>query len=189
MIESVLIAAIFAGLTFTVFLFYAVFNEKRAYTIAHFVIAIFGRFDFLKKRMVTAQHKLESDVGIFSKALEENMTFKLVVLNAMVTVFLRILDVLRLYVVLLAFGGDTSILFVFVAFTISRLSVFVPVLPGGIGAVESGIVIGLSLGGVPVALGAAVAIVDRLLTFIVLAFGGALGLSSFDFNAKELREY
>ena len=64
-----------------------------------------------------------------------------------------------------------------------------PVLPGGIGAVESGIVIGLSLGGVPVALGAAVAIVDRLLTFIVLAFGGALGLSSFDFNAKELREY
>ncbi|MCK4550346.1 MAG: flippase-like domain-containing protein [Candidatus Aenigmarchaeota archaeon] len=189
MIEAVLIAAIFVGMAFTAFLFYAMFNEKRAYKIAHFMIAVFGRIDFLKKRMVAAQRKLASDVCIFSEALEKNMTFKLVVLNAIVTVFLRIFDVLRLYVVLLAFGGDTSILFVFVAFTISRLSVFVPVLPGGIGAVESGIVVGLSLGGVPVALGAAVAIVDRILIFTVLALGGTLCLSSFDLKAKELREH
>ncbi len=189
MIETVLIAAIFVGMAFTAFLFYAVFNEKRAYAIAHFMIAIFGRFDFLKKRMDAAQCKLESDVRVFSEALEKNMSLKLVVLNVTVAIFLRIFDVLRLYVVLLALGGDTSILFVFIALTISRLSVFVPVIPGGIGAVESGIVIGLSLGGVPAVLGAAVAIVDRILIFMVLALGGALCLSSFDLKAKELREH
>ena len=183
--ENVLVSAIFVSVVITGFLFYAIFNEKRAYKIADKFLLLFNRFDFLKEKIANIRIKLKEDVRLFSNTLQNNMNFKLIMWNILLTVVLRLSELVRLYFVLFAFGSSVGISYLIIAITIARISVFVPGLPGGIGAVEAGLVSGLILGGVTLPIAVSVAIADRFLSFGILAIFGVLSLHSLKLTVKE----
>ena len=183
--EHVLVSAIFVSVVITGFLFYAVFNEKRAYKIADKFLLLFNRFDFLKEKIANIRIKLKEDVRIFSNTLRNNMNFKLILWNILLTVVLRFSELVRLYFVLFAFGESVGISYLIIAITFARLSVFVPGLPGGIGAVEAGFVSGLILGGITLPVAVSVAIADRVLSFGILAIFGVLSLHSLKLTTKD----
>ncbi len=74
-------------------------------------------------------------------------------------------EILRVYIVFLAFGVNVSPVIIAEVFIISTLLGMIPLLPGGLGAVDGVMIILFSAAGVPPSISAAATIVERLISF------------------------
>lgn len=74
-------------------------------------------------------------------------------------------EILRVYVVFSAFNVNVSLLLIAEVVIISTLLGMIPLLPGGLGAVDGVMVILFSAAGIPPSISAAATIVERLISF------------------------
>jgi len=79
-------------------------------------------------------------------------------------------EIIRVYIIFMAFNTPISLEAIAVVFLISTLIGIVPLLPGGLGAVDGMMILLFSIAGVPPSVSAAATIIERLISFGCLHF-------------------
>ncbi len=166
-----LLLAIGVGILILGSLIYTSLNRKASLTVTLFFTSILKKFRIFKNHILRFESNLEHNIHVFNTALRE-ISFMTIISTMSISVFSRVLDVLRLYLVILALGGGIDPLFIVIAIAFATVASIVPLLPGAIGAVEPAMIAGFVLGGVSLPLATAVVIVDRI---IVLGLNTSLG--------------
>jgi hypothetical protein len=88
-------------------------------------------------------------------------------------------EIIRLYIIFLAFNYPVSLGLIAAIFVIAALIGLVPLLPGGLGAVDGMMILLFSIAGVPPSISAAATIIERLISFWLPSFLGILVLPYF----------
>jgi len=168
-----IIAAIVVGILSLVS-FLSIVDRKRALNIATFIINLFSRFSFLKKRMSGTKTKIKRIVSEFHDGAKYGLNLKIFGLGTIISFIIWFSSFLRQYIVFIAIGYNIDIA-VFVAVVVIVLMIsYIPTLPGGIGIREASSIGLYTLLGVPSEYAAAAVIVDRLISYwFVCLFGYA----------------
>jgi len=155
-------------------LFYIVYLSIRgdkAYRTARRAVLFLKRFKFLRPRMKAAEKKLKEEVAIYSTTVREGFYLN-TVLNAIISIVLIGLEVMRLQLLLLALGYNISLLSIIIAFGAVILAGIVPSPPGGVGLVEPVGIGAFLMGGLTLAQATTLILIDRLVMTGIVALIG-----------------
>ncbi len=95
------------------------------------------------------------------------------------------LEILRVYLIFAAFGAPVSILVIAEVFILATLIGMIPLLPGGLGAVDGIMIVFYSAAGVSPSVSAAVTVVERLISFWMVSAMGIAALPYFGSSVAE----
>ena len=95
------------------------------------------------------------------------------------------LEILRVYVVFLALNVNAPLEIIAAVFVISTLIGMIPLLPGGLGAVDGMMILLYSYAGIPASVSAAATIVERLISFWMTSIIGVAVMPYFGVDAVE----
>lgn len=95
------------------------------------------------------------------------------------------LEILRVYLIFAAFGAPVSILVIAEVFILATLIGMIPLLPGGVGAVDGIMIVFYSAAGVSPSVSAAVTVVERLISFWMVSAMGIAVLPYFGSSVAE----
>ena len=95
------------------------------------------------------------------------------------------LEILRVYLIFAAFGAPVSILVIAEVFILATLIGMIPLLPGGLGAVDGIMIVFYSAAGVSPSVSAAVTVVERLISFWMVSAMGIAVLPYFGSSVAE----
>ncbi len=152
-------------------LVYTSLNRKASLAVTLFFTSILKKVGIFKKYILKFEENLSHNIDVFNSALRE-VSFRTIVSTMGISVLARVLDVLRLYLIIIALGGSIDPSFIVIAIALGTVASLVPFLPGSIGAVEPAMIAGFMLGGLGFPLATAVVIVDRI---IVLGLNTSIG--------------
>lgn len=165
-------------------LIYTSLNRKASLVVTLFFTSIVKKLGIFKKHVLKFEDNLEQNIDIFNGTLRE-VSPRTVVSTMSITVLIRLLDILRLYIIILALGGSADPLSIVIAVAFATVAAVVPLLPGAIGAVEPAMIAGFVLCGLDFPLAAAVVIVDRI---IVLGLNTTIGFGAMYFLGYKSKE-
>lgn len=94
-------------------------------------------------------------------------------------------DIIRVYIVFSAFDVDVSLTVIAQVFIIASLISMIPLIPGGLGAVDGMMIVLYSYAGVPPSISAAATILERLISFWMTSVIGIAFLPYFGANVVE----
>ena len=95
------------------------------------------------------------------------------------------MEILRVYCVFLAFGANVSLVVVAEVFIIACLVGMVPLLPGGLGAVDGIMILFYSGAGITASISAAATVIERLISFWMTTILGLVALSIYGANVLD----
>ena len=87
-----------------------------------------------------------------------------------------IFEILRVYVVFLAFGANVSPVLIGEVFILASFVGMIPLLPGGLGAVDGIMILFYASAGITASISAAATVVERLISFWMTTFIGLIFL-------------
>ena len=176
-VHYILVFALFFSIFILVVTIYLCINLKMAKRLILGLINFFGRF-FPKIKEYS--HLVEEKIIIFNSTVLRISKDKTAMAKAMLISFLILFcGFFRVYFVFLAVGYDVSFIVPIIVTIIAILVNIVPLLPGGLGTTEGVMILIFSIFGVPAAVSASIALLDRLLSFWLGIFiGGACFLYS-----------
>lgn len=168
-ITGVLIAAVLMVLIFFILLIYASINKKFGDKVTRLISKI-AKNKFLvklhKKDPEVLEKRIILAVDEFQLSMQEMIRHNHILLYALPLSFIIWgFEMLRVYLVFLAFGADVSILLIAVAFVLSSLIGMLPLLPGGLGTVDGLMILIFSSAGISPSVSAAVTVIERLISF------------------------
>ncbi|NYB51798.1 MAG: UPF0104 family protein [Methanobacteriaceae archaeon] len=99
--------------------------------------------------------------------------------------FIWALEILRVYLVFVALNINVPLEIIAAVFVISTLIGMIPLLPGGLGAVDGMMILLYSYAGIPPSVSAAATIVERLISFWMTSILGVAVLPYFGADAVE----
>ena len=102
-------------------------------------------------------------------------------------------EILRVYLVFSAFGANVDLIIIGEVFIVACLVGMIPLLPGGLGAVDGLMIIFYSAAGVPASISAAATVIERLISFwmttiigmVIMPYYGADVLSKISGSSSE----
>ncbi len=143
---------------------YMSFNREFGRKVSLWLVSIVNRFS-KKERSEIEKNALKAIHG-FQNSIQTMVKDKNVLMYGLPISFLIwILEILRVYIVFSAFGVDVSFVIIAEVFIISSLLGLIPLLPGGLGAVDGIMILLFSAAGVPPSISAAATLVERLISF------------------------
>lgn len=172
-------------------LVYMVLNENFSQKVSNFIIKIVRRF--YKKNSEALENKIFEIVEGFQDTMQIMFDRNDIAKYALPLSFvIWILEILRVYLVFLAFGANVSPIVIGEVFIMASLVGMIPALPGGIGAVDGIMIIFYSMAGISTSISAAATVIERLISFWMVTIIGMCivpyyGKSVFDkisFNPK-----
>ena len=173
------------GITIAVaILIYVCINEAFGVKITKWVIRIVKRFykkydESTEKRIVEAVISFQSTMNL----LLRNRTILLYAFPLSFVIWF--FEILRVYFVFLAFGANISPIVIGEVFIIASLVGMVPLLPGGLGAVDGIMILLYSGAGLTASLSAAATLVERLISFWMATFLGLIFMMMFGTNVLD----
>jgi hypothetical protein len=181
----VVYSLIFAVILLLVIFFVAIYmslNEKAGEKITLWIVGIvkiFYKKDNLENRAINAISGFQNSMRIMIK--DKNVLTYGLAISFIIWLF----EILRVYIVFSAFGVDVSLIIIAEVFIISSLLGLVPLLPGGLGAVDGIMIILFSAAGVPPSISAAATLVERLISFWMTSIIGMILLPYFGTSVVE----
>jgi uncharacterized protein (TIRG00374 family) len=164
LIVYVLIAAVIVLLVLFFVALYMSLNKKFGKKVTLWLVGIIKRIS-RKKHSKLEENALKAIHG-FQNSMRTMVKDRNVLMYGLPLSFvIWIFEILRVYVVFSAFNVEVSLLVIAEVFIISSLLGLVPLLPGGLGAVDGVMIILFSAAGVPPSISAAATIVERLISF------------------------
>lgn len=170
-------------------LIYMCINEDFGLKLTNWLIKIVKKF--YKKYSNETDMKIKNAVFGFQGTMNVLIRDKNVLRFALPLSFIIwMFEILRVYFVFLAFGANISPVVIGEVFIIASLVGMVPLLPGGIGAVDGIMILFYSGCGITTSISAAATVIERLISYwmttlvglIVLPIYGASVLDSLSFN-------
>lgn len=122
----------------------------------------------------------------FQKSMKVMITDRKVLLYGIPISFLIWgLEIIRVYVVFLALNINAPLEIIAAVFVISTLIGMIPLLPGGLGAVDGMMILLYSYAGIPASISAAATLVERLISFWMTTILGVAVLPYFGADAVD----
>lgn len=163
---------------------YMSFNLEFGRKVSLWLVNIIKRFS-KKDRSKLEENALKAVHG-FQKSMRTMVKDRDVMVHGLPLSFLIwILEIIRVYVIFSAFNVELSLLLIAEVFIISTLIGLIPLLPGGLGAVDGVMIILFSAAGVPPSISAAATIVERLISFWMTSIIGIALLPYFGTGVVE----
>lgn len=163
---------------------YMSFNLEFGRKVSLWLVKIIKRFS--KKEHSKLEENALKAIHGFQKSMRTMVKDRNVMLYGVPISFLIwMLEITRVYIIFSAFNVDVSLLVIAEVFIISSLIGFIPLLPGGLGAVDGLMIILFSAAGVPPSISAAATIVERLISFWMTSIIGVAMLPYFGTSVVE----
>lgn len=132
------------------------------------------------------EHRAINAVGGFQESMKVMITDRKVLLYGIPLSFLIWgLEIMRVYVVFLALNINAPLEIIAAVFVISTLIGMIPLLPGGLGAVDGMMILLYSYAGIPASISAAATLVERLISFWMTTILGVAVLPYFGADAVD----
>lgn len=158
--------------------FYMSVNKNAGERITLWVLKIIQRFyhknpDKLKKKALNAIHEFQNTMKIMLKDP------KVMLYGIPLSFIIWFTEIIRVYLVFSAFGVDVSVILIAEVFIIASLIGMIPLLPGGLGAVDGIMILLYSVAGIPASISAAATVLERLISFWMTSILGLACLPYF----------
>ncbi len=160
----ILILAVIAIVAILGILIYLCINPNFGYKIEKFVLRILNRV--YKKGSENMEKTIHDNIFGFQDTMNVLISNRKVLYYTIPLSFvIWVFEILRVYIVFLAFGATLNVVVIGEVFIIASLVGMIPLLPGGLGAVD-GVMVGFySKAGVSMSLAAPVTLIERLISF------------------------
>lgn len=112
---------------------------------------------------------------------------KLLFITIPLSFLILIFEILRVYIVFLAFGATLNVIVIGEVFIIASLVGMIPLLPGGLGAIDDVMITFYSKAGISMSLAAPVTIIERLISFWLATIIGLVILPHYGSSVLEKR--
>lgn len=181
---AVLIVCVTAITILVCIIIYMSVNESFGTKLTNWIVKLVKRF--YKKYQPRHEVQIRNYVSGFQKTMRVLITDRNVLLYALPLSFIVwFMEILRVYCVFLAFGANVSLVVVAEVFIIACLVGMVPLLPGGLGAVDGIMILFYSGAGISASISAAVTVVERLISFWMTTILGLIALSIYGANVLD----
>lgn len=170
-----LVACVVAITMLVVLLIYVCVNRAFGVKLTRWIIRIVKRF-YKKFDEGTEKRIVEAVMG-FQSTMNNLIRDKSIIYYALPLSFIIwIFEILRVYTVFLAFGAHVSPVVIGEVFILASLVGMIPLLPGGLGAVDGIMILFYSRAGITPSISAAATVVERLISFWMTTFLGFIVL-------------
>ncbi|WP_297979984.1 UPF0104 family protein [uncultured Methanobrevibacter sp.] len=187
-----LVLCVVAILILVVILIYMCINEKFGVKITNFILKILRRF--YKKNTIESEKRAVDAVFGFQRTMGALLKDKKVLYYALPLSFvIWLFEILRVYFVFLAFGANVNPILIGEVFILASLVGMIPLLPGGLGAVDGMMILLYSGAGITASISAAATVIERLISYWMTTIIGLLflpfyGASVLDTSVDKITE-
>ena len=171
-----------SGITAAVILLiYVCINEAFGVKLTDWIIKLVRRFyknfnEDTEKRIVEAVIAFQARMN--SLLRDRDILYYALPLSFIIWIF----EILRVYVVFLAFGANVSPVLIGEVFILASFVGMIPLLPGGLGAVDGIMILFYASAGITASVSAAATVVERLISFWMTTFIGLIFLMKYGTN-------
>jgi len=181
---ALLVISVIAITLLFILMIYMSVNQKVAEKVMGFVLKII-RF-FYKKDPEKLEKRIMDAISGFQSSMKSMLKDKNILFKALpVSILLWILEIFRVYLVFLAFGAQVSPVVIAEVFIVSTLVGMIPLLPGGLGAIEGFMILLFSSVGIPPSVSAAATVIERLISFWMTTIIGLVALPYYGYSVTE----
>lgn len=187
-----MILAVIAIVAILIILIYMCINPNFGKRVDGWIIGLVRRF--YKKNSEELENKIHSAISGFQDTMRLVISDKKSLYYALPLSFIIwIFEILRVYFVFLAFGATVSPVVIGEVFILACLAGMIPLLPGGLGAVDGIMIAFYSAAGITPSISAAATIIERLISFwmatilgmVILPFYGSSVLDNISFGSSD----
>lgn len=193
----VMVVAVIVIVAILIMLIYMCINPGFGKRVEGWIIGLVRRF--YKKNSEELEQNIHNAIFGFQETMKLLISNKKVLYYTIPLSFIIwIFEIIRVYLVFLAFGANVNLIVIGEVFIVASLVGMIPLLPGGLGAVDGMMIIFYSAAGIPSSISAAATVIERLISFwmttivglIILPYYGSSVLDkiSFDSSDKEIEE-
>ena len=188
----VMILAVIAIIGIMILLIYMSVNPDFGKRVDGWIIGLVRRF--YKKNSEELEEKIHSAIEGFQGTMKMVISNKKVLYTALPLSFvIWIFEILRVYFVFLAFGASVNPFVIGEVFILACLIGMIPLLPGGLGAVDGVMIIFYSAAGITSSISAAATVIERLISFwmttiigmMILPYYGSSVLDKISLSSEE----
>lgn len=194
---AVMVVAVIAIVAILILLIYMCISPSFGLRVDGWIIGLVRRF--YKKNSAELEEKIHGIIKGFQDTMNMLIHNKKVLYYALPLSFLIwVFEILRVYIVFLAFGANVSPVVIGEVFILASLAGMIPLLPGGLGAVDGIMIIFYSAAGISASVSAAATVIERLISFwmptilgmVILPYYGSSVLDKISFNSdsKEISD-
>lgn len=167
---ALIISLIALVIVFIIILFMSI-NEAAGEKITLWLVGIVKRFS--KNKHYEIERKAIEAMKGFQNSMKVMIRDRRVLMFGLPLSFIIwFMEIIRVYIVFSSFGTPVPLGIIAAVFVIATLIGMIPLLPGGVGAVDGMMIILYSAAGVPPSISAAATIVERLISFWMTSFIG-----------------
>ena len=160
----VMVLAVIAIIIILTILIYMCINPEFGKRVDGWIIGLVRRF--YKKNSEKLENQIHDAIFGFQDTMKLLISNKKVLIYTLSLSFIIwFLEIFRVYLVFLAFGANVSLIVIGEVFIVSSLVGMIPLLPGGLGAVDGMMILFFSTAGVPTSVSAAATVIERLISF------------------------
>ena len=187
----VMVLAVIAILAILFILIYMCIDPNFGKRVEGWIIGLVRRF--YKKNTEEFENKIHEAIFGFQNTMKLLISSKKALLYTIPLSFvIWIFEIVRVYFVFLAFGSNVSLVVIGEVFIIACLVGMIPLLPGGLGAIDGVMVIFYSAAGIPASVSAAATVIERLISFwmatilgmVILPYYGSSVLDKISFGSS-----
>lgn len=170
---AVMILAVIAIVLVLLLVIYMSINEKFGNKLTNWIIRLVHRF--YKKDPEKVEIQVRETVSGFQSTMKlmisnKNMLYYALPLSFIIWGF----EIFRVYVVFLAFGVSVSPIIIGMIFILASLIGMIPLLPGGLGAIDGVMILFYTNAGISASISAAATVVERLISYWLSTIIGLL---------------
>ena len=186
-----MVVAVIAIVACLILLIYMSVNPKFGKKVDNWIIGLIRRF--YKKNSMELEQKVHTVINGFQDTMKLVISDKRILHHALPLSFvIWVFEILRVYIVFLAFGAHVSPVIIGEVFIMASLIGMIPLLPGGLGAVDGVMILFYSTAGITPSLSAAATVIERLISFwlatvigmLILPHYGSSVLDKISFNSN-----
>ena len=188
----VMVLAVIAIVAVLIMLIYMCINPGFGKRVDGWIIGLVRRF--YKKDTEELENQIHEAIAGFQDTMKMLMSNrKGLVYTLILSFIIWCFEILRVYLVFLAFGANVDLIIIGEVFIVACLVGMIPLLPGGLGAVDGLMIIFYSAAGVPASISAAATVIERLISFwmttiigmVIMPYYGADVLSKISGSSSE----
>ena len=186
-----MVVAVIAIVAILAILIYMCINPGFGKRVDGWIVGIVRRF--YKKNSEELENRIHSAIDGFQNTMKLLISDKNILYYALPLSFLIwICEILRVYFVFLAFGARVDIIVITEVFIFASLAGMIPLLPGGLGAVDGIMILFYSAAGITASISAAATVIERLISFwmatilglLILPYYGSSVLDKISFSSS-----
>lgn len=160
----IMVFAVIAIVAILILLIYMCINPGFGNRVEGWIVSLVRRF--YKKNSEDLEEKIHDIIKGFQDTMKMVISDRKVMYYALPLSFIIwIFEIVRVYFVFMAFGANVSPVVIGEVFILACLAGMIPLLPGGLGAVDSIMILFYSAAGITASVSAAATVIERLISF------------------------